>query len=66
MRLKQQVRKAKATLVAVEAERTTLGRRVDLLRPDHLDRDLLDERARRELNLIGPNETVTFTAPRNR
>jgi cell division protein FtsB len=58
MRLNQQVREAKTTLAALEAERTALERRVDLLRSDHLDPDLLDERARRELNLIGVNETV--------
>ena len=63
MRLNQQVREAKTTLAAVEAERTTLERRVDLLRPQHLDRDMLDERARRELDLVGPNETVIFLDP---
>lgn len=63
MRLTQQVREAKMTLAAVEAERSTLERRVDLLRPDHLDRDMLDERARSQLNLIGPHEIVIFTTP---
>ena len=63
MRLNQQVREAKTTLAAVEAERTTLERRVDLLRPQHLDRDMLDERARHALDLIGPNETVIFLDP---
>jgi cell division protein FtsB len=66
MRLNQQVREVKATLAAVEAERSTLERRVDLLRSDHLDRDMLDERARSQLNLIGPNETVIFVVPQNR
>jgi cell division protein FtsB len=64
VRLNQQVREAKTTLAAVDAERSTLERRVDLLRPDHLDRDMLDERARSQLNLIGPHEIVIFTAPR--
>jgi len=63
MRLNQQVREAKATLAAVGAERSTLERRVDLLRPDHLDRDMLDERARSQLNLIGPREIVIFNPP---
>ena len=66
MRLNQQVREVKTTLAAVEAERSTLERRVDLLRPEHLDRDMLDEQARSQLNLIGPNETVIFTTPPGR
>jgi cell division protein FtsB len=64
VRLTQQVREAKTTLASVESERATLERRVDLLRPEHLDRDLLDERARGQLNLIGPNEIVIFEKPR--
>lgn len=64
MRLNQQVREAKTTLAAVTAEQSTLERRVDLLRPEHLDRDMLDERARSQLNLIAPNEIVIFISPR--
>ena len=60
LRLTQQVRDARTTLAAVEAERSTLERRVNLLRPDHLDRDMLDERARSQLNLAAPNEVVIF------
>jgi cell division protein FtsB len=63
MRLSQEIREAKATLDEVEAERQPLARRVALLRPDHLDRDLLDERARATLNLVAPNEIVIFNAP---
>ncbi|HEV2551477.1 MAG TPA: septum formation initiator family protein [Stellaceae bacterium] len=66
LRLNQEVREAKVTLAAVTAERETIEHRVSLLRPEHLDRDMLDERARSQLNLIGPNETVIFTAPVNR
>src|SRR5215472_6619653 len=60
-RLSQQVRDARATLSEAEVERTTLERRVQLLRPEHLDRDMLDERARSQLNLVGPNEIVVVT-----
>ncbi len=60
LRLTQQVRDARTTLAAVEAERRTLERRVDLLRPEHLDPDMLDERARSQLNLVAPNEVVIF------
>ena len=62
LRLTQQVRDARTTLAAVEAERMTLERRVNLLRPEHLDRDMLDERARSQLNLAQPNEIVIFNS----
>ncbi len=66
VRLNQQVHEAETTLAAVEAERSTLERRVDLLRADHLDRDMLDERARSQLNLVGPHEIVIFNTPAGR
>jgi cell division protein FtsB len=62
--LSQQVRDARGTLAATEAERTTLERRVQLLRPEHLDRDMLDERARSQLDVVGPNEIVVTTPTR--
>lgn len=65
-RLTQQVQEANAVLATVEAERQVLDRRVALLRSDHLDRDMLDERARATLNLVGPNEVVIFNAPARR
>ena len=60
LRLSQEVRLAQATLAEAEGERRALDQRVNLLRPDHLDRDMLDERARSALNLIGPDERVIF------
>lgn len=66
LRLTQEVRQAKATLAAVEAERQALDRRVSLLRPNHLDRDMLDERARATLNRIGPGEIVIFNPETDR
>ena len=67
MELTQELRDAKATLSALEIERTTLERRVGLLQPEHLDPDMLDERARATLNLVGPNEVVVplATGPSN-
>jgi len=50
-------------LAQSEAERTTLEKRVSLLRPNHIDPDLLDEEARAVLNRVGPDERVIF-APR--
>jgi cell division protein FtsB len=58
LHLSQQLKDAKAMQVAVRAERDALDHRVGLLRPEHLDRDMLDERAREMLNLAGPNEIV--------
>jgi cell division protein FtsB len=58
LRLTQEVKLAKTRLAALDDERDALDRRVALLRPEHLDRDMLDERARATLNLVGPNEIV--------
>ena len=66
LRVTQQVRDARASLATAEAERATHERHVELLRPQHLDRDMLDERARRALNLVGPNELVIMTPPAER
>lgn len=38
-----------------------LARRVALLRPDNLDRDMLDEQARRILGLAHPHDVVIYT-----
>ena len=58
MHLTQELRDARATLAALDVEKETLERRVGLLKPEHLDPDMLDERARATLNLVGPNEVV--------
>jgi cell division protein FtsB len=58
LRLTQEIKVAKAQLGQVDAERLQLDRRASLLRPEHLDRDMLDEQARATLNLAGPNEIV--------
>ena len=40
------------------AERTALEKRVQLLRPEHIDRDMLEELARRDLRMVYPNELI--------
>ncbi len=60
LRLSEQIKTAQATRDAIETERRALDQHVALLRPDHLDRDMLDERARAALNLIAPDERVIF------
>ncbi len=58
LHLTQQLRDGKATLAALDSEKRALDHRVGLLRPDHLDPDMLDERARAVLNLAGSDEIV--------
>jgi cell division protein FtsB len=66
MRLSQEIKLAQAHLAELDGEKGVLEGRVSLMRSDHLDRDMLDERARATLNLAGPNEIVILrgkTAP---
>jgi cell division protein FtsB len=51
---------------ALEAERQPMANRVKLLESAHIDRDLLDERARAVLNLAAPDEIVIYTPSQNR
>ena len=59
--LNEKIQAAQTQLAESEAVRIALDRRVALLRPDHLDRDMLDEQARQTLNLVAPDERVIFT-----
>jgi cell division protein FtsB len=54
---------AEGRLVQLRREREVLERRASLLRPDHLDPDMLEERARAVLNFARPDEIVVI-APR--
>ncbi|HEY4134238.1 MAG TPA: septum formation initiator family protein [Alphaproteobacteria bacterium] len=56
--LSQQIEIADANFEKVARERLALERRTNLLRPDHLDPDMLDERVRQNLGLILPNEII--------
>jgi cell division protein FtsB len=53
VRLKQQ-------LAGARARRLELEHRVTLMRPESLDPDMLDERARETLNLANPNDITIF------
>lgn len=57
-RYAQEVTQARAHLDEISAERRALERRVNLLRAESLDPDLLDERARLILNLARPDEVI--------
>lgn len=58
LQLQAKVEKAEAIHAAVRAERVELESRVALLRPDNLDPDMIEERARVMLNFAYPNEIV--------
>ncbi|MGV8996228.1 MAG: FtsB family cell division protein [Parvibaculaceae bacterium] len=47
-------------LAEVQTTRRSLDQQVSLMRPESLDPDLLDERARATLGLAAPNEIVIF------
>jgi cell division protein FtsB len=58
VRLSRQLAAERTNLEQVRAERTALDLKVANLRPEHIDPDLLDERARAVLNLVAPDEVV--------
>jgi len=60
MRLQDRIAEAEQARLEVAAVRAEMERRVALLRPDHTDPDMLDERARLMLNLAQPDEVVAF------
>lgn len=53
-----QAKELEAELTALQADRAELEARAALLRPAGLDPDMIDELARRNLNVIAPNEFV--------
>jgi cell division protein FtsB len=56
-----QMQALSAELKSVQAERQSWERRVNLMRSDAVDRDLLDEEARAVLDRVGKNDLVIFT-----
>jgi cell division protein FtsB len=62
--LQNEVEQAKAQLDDVHKERVRLENRTALLRPDNLDRDMLDERARLMLNYSHPDDVVIILPQR--
>ncbi|HYE00417.1 MAG TPA: septum formation initiator family protein [Alphaproteobacteria bacterium] len=57
-RLQSEVAEAEAVLAQVRGEREAMERRASLLRPDNLDPDMLEERARQLLNHAHPDDLV--------
>ena len=60
VRLQNDIADAELQLAKVSTERQQLEHRVLLLRPDHLDPDMLEERARAMLNMGRSDEVVVF------
>ena len=63
LRVQQQVNEAQETLSQLHKERAELEHRVQLMRPNSLDPDLLDEKSRELLDYSKPNEIVVLTPP---
>jgi cell division protein FtsB len=59
MRLKQKITTLENKLEGVKEEQSALEQRVYLMRPDSLDRDMLEEQARKLLN-YGDKEEITI------
>ncbi len=59
-RLAGQTDEARATLEALRVERQRLQHRTELLAPDGIDLDMLDERIRTMLNYGHPDDVVIY------
>jgi len=65
LELRTKVAAAEAIRAQTAAERQRLVQQVSLLRPDNLDRDMLEERARIMLNYGRPDEIVILAPPQH-
>lgn len=61
--LNKKVKEQEAYLIEMNLEKESIERRVSLLKPENLDRDLLEETAKKLLNYVAPNETVITKKP---
>lgn len=60
------LKQAQAELAAAETERNAWQLRVHALESDHLNRDMVDERARGLLNLANPNDVIVRSSAKER
>jgi cell division protein FtsB len=60
MHLQKQVSVAEQTVSDTRTVRTGYDRRISLLRSEHLDADMLDERARIMAGLVRPDEFIVL------
>ncbi|MDQ0315846.1 FtsB family cell division protein [Amorphus orientalis] len=64
IRLEEDIARLSAARDEIRGQRQALEERVSLLRADPIDADMLDERARANLNLAHPDEIIIYTSPR--
>ena len=65
-KLQERVASLEAELAAARAEREQMESHVALMRPESLDRDMIDERAREALNMADAKDIVIFLDPADR
>jgi cell division protein FtsB len=61
--LDQEIVALTAELARLKQERVQSEQRVSLLRSDHIDPDMLDERARFQLDYVNPHDLVRMNPP---
>jgi cell division protein FtsB len=65
-KLQDRVTTLKTELKEIQAERRHMEAHVALMRPESLDRDMIDERAREALNMADAKDIVIFLDPAER
>jgi cell division protein FtsB len=63
LELDQEIVALTTELARLKRERADSEHRISLLRPDRLDPDMLDERARYQLDYANPHDLVRMTRP---
>jgi cell division protein FtsB len=63
LELDQEIVALTTELARLTRERADSEHRISLLRPDRLDPDMLDERARYQLDYANPHDLVRMTGP---
>ena len=63
LELDQEIIALTSELARLKRERADGEHRISLLRPDRLDPDMLDERARYQLDYANPHDLVRMTGP---
>lgn len=65
-KLEDRVASLEAELAEARSDREQMERHVSLMRPESLDRDMIDERAREALNMADAKDLVIFLDPASR
>jgi cell division protein FtsB len=63
LRLKGEVKTSQDTLTQLQKQHQELNHRVQLMRPDSLDPDMLDEKSREMLDYSKPNDIIILAPP---